>query len=218
MMRRLLLVRHGETTWNTTGRYQGQTDVPLNDVGRQQAAAIAERLAAETIDAIYASDLIRAYETAQAIAKPHKLNVQADPRLREFSFGEWHGLTYAQMTARFPEQVAWWNADRLHRAPPGGETLAQVAVRLQAALDDIPHNHPDQTVLLVAHGGPIRVLLCLLLNKSPREFWQFDVGNTALTEFVFHDIGPRLTRFNDTHHLRMQEAGGKRHKDRRQCL
>ena len=201
-MQRLLLVRHGETTWNASRRYQGHADVPLNEVGRMQARAVAQRLATEHLDAIYSSDLARAWETAEAIALHHKLPVHADPRLREMSFGEWQGMTYAEMEERFPEQVAWWDADRLNRAAPGGETLAQVTARLQSVLDDACHNHPHQTVLFVAHGGPIRLLLCLLLNKSPSEFWQFEVSNTSLSEIVWRPAGPRLYLWNDTHHLR----------------
>lgn len=198
---RLLLVRHGETAWNAEGRYQGQTDVPLSAVGLQQAEAIAGRLATTPLDAIYASDLSRAAETAQAIARPHTLAVRCDPRWREMSFGEWHGLTYPQMEATAPETVAWWNADRVNRAPPGGETLVQLAARVQAGLDDIRRAHPDQTVLVASHGGAIRALLCLLLRKSLGDYWQFALGNTSLTEVEFHHLGAVLNRLNDMQHL-----------------
>jgi alpha-ribazole phosphatase len=209
MMRRLLLVRHGETMWNADRRYQGQMDVPLSDVGRQQAVAIARRLMPESIDVIYASDLTRAYETAQIIAAPHRLGAQPEPRLREMSFGEWEGLPYAQMAKRFPDQVAWWNADRLTHAPPGGETLAQLAARVQAVLDDATRAHTDQTVLMVSHMSPLKMMICLLLGKSPRDIWQFGMDNTALSEFVAYDLGLRLNLLNDTRHLRKQDAKGR---------
>ncbi|MBN1876107.1 MAG: alpha-ribazole phosphatase [Anaerolineae bacterium] len=198
---RLLLVRHGETDWNTTRQYQGQADVPLNALGRQQAVALASRLASESIDIIYASDLSRAWETAQIIAMPHKLPVHSDPRLRELSFGEWQGLTYFEMVEQAPDWVAAWNADRLHRAAPGGETLTQLATRVQGVLDDVLRKHPGQTVLLVAHGGSLKMLLCLLLQKSPREFWQFQMGNTALSIVQYRELGPVIYALNDTHHL-----------------
>ncbi len=206
MSLRLWLVRHGETEWNAEGRYQGQTDVPLSEVGLRQAEAVAARLAAAPLDAIYVSDLSRAAETGRAIARPHGLDVRLDPRWRELSFGEWHGLTYAQMEAQAPETVAWWNADRVHRAPPGGETMAELAARVQAALDDICRDHSDGTVLVAAHGGPIRVLLCLLLGKSPGDHWQFGMGNTSLTEIEFHRMGPVLRRLNDMQHLQVLSA------------
>lgn len=198
---RLFLVRHGETIWNAAGRYQGHADVPLSEVGRAQAAALARRLAGESLDVIYTSDLSRAHDTAKVIAAQHNLPVHRDPRLREMSFGEWEGLTFAQMEARFPDQVTWWNADRLNRAPPGGETLGDGAAHVQAVLDDVLRRHQDQTVVLVAHGGPLKLLLCLLLNKSPREFWQFHMDNTALSEIEWQRLGPRIRQLNDTHHL-----------------
>jgi alpha-ribazole phosphatase len=201
MSLRLFLVRHGETAWNAEGRFQGQTDVPLSAVGLAQAEAIAARLATTPLDAIYASDLSRAAETAQAIARPHALAVRCDPRWREMSFGEWHGLTYPQMEAAFPETVAWWNADRVHRAAPGGETLTQLAARVQAGLDDVRRDHSAQTVLIASHGGAIRALLCVLLHKSLSEYWQFALGNTSLTEVEFQRMGPVLNRLNDMQHL-----------------
>ncbi len=200
-MRRLLLVRHGETTWNVTRRYQGQSDVPLNVTGKQQATAIAEWLASFPIDIIYASDLSRAWETAQVIATHHDVPLHPDPKLREMSFGEWQGLTYEEMISRFPDQMAWWNEDRMRRAAPGGETLTQVAERVQAVLDNLMRQHPEHTVLLVAHGGVLKILLCLLLNKSPSEYWQFKMDNVALTEIDWHPLGPRIVKLNDTQHL-----------------
>ncbi len=198
---RLFLVRHGETIWNAAGRYQGHMDVPLSAVGDAQAEALARRLAREHLDVIYTSDLSRAHSTARAIAAPHNLPVFPDPRLREMSFGEWEGMTFAQMEAEFPDQVAWWNSDRLNHAPPGGETLGDGAVRMQAVLDDVIRQHQDQTVLLVSHGGAIKLMLCLLLNKPWRELWQFAMDNTALSEIEWQKLGPRIRRLNDTHHL-----------------
>ncbi|MBN2002341.1 MAG: alpha-ribazole phosphatase [Anaerolineae bacterium] len=201
MKLRLFLVRHGETIWNAAGRYQGHVDVPLSEVGRAQAEALARRLAGEHLDAIYASDLSRAHETAKAIAAQHDLPVSLDLRLREMSFGKWEGMTFAQMEDEFPDEVAWWNADRLNRAPPGGETLGDGTARIQSVLDDVVRRHQDQTVVLVAHGGPLKLLLCLLLNKPPREFWQFRMDNTALSEIEWYHLGPRIRRLNDTYHL-----------------
>ncbi len=201
MKLRLFLVRHGETIWNATGRYQGHADVPLSEAGYAQAAALARHLAEEHLDVIYTSDLSRAHATAKAIAAPHNLPLRLDPRLREMSFGEWEGMTFAQMEAEFPDQVSWWNADRLNRAPPGGETLGDGAAHVQSMLEDVLRQHQDQTVVLVAHGGTLRLLLCLLLNKPPREFWQFHMDNTALSEIEWGRLGPRIRRLNDTHHL-----------------
>jgi len=198
---RLLLVRHGETAWNATGRFQGQMDTDLNGAGQRQAVAVAERLASEEIHAIYASDLRRAHDTAVAIAARHPVAVQADPRLREIDFGAWQGLTYAQMQEQDPEGLAAWNADRENRCPPGGESLSQVAQRLSLLLDEIRLQHVDQTVVLVSHGGTVRLVLCHLLGHPLSAYWQFEVDNTAIAEIELQDRGPVLIRWNDTHHL-----------------
>ena len=123
-MVRILLIRHAATAWTAQGRFQGQTDVPLSPHGRRQVAALAQRLRAETLHTLYASDLQRAWETAQAIATWHALQVHAEPRLREMAFGCWEGLAYDEIQRQDAERLTTWERDQLHSAPPGGETLA----------------------------------------------------------------------------------------------
>jgi probable phosphoglycerate mutase len=147
----LLLCRHGETDWNRDRRLQGQTDVPLNDRGRAQAAALARELAGEPIDAVYSSDLARAYETARAVAEPHGLEVVRLRALRERDFGSWEGLTDAEIRQRFP--------DARDRPWGDGETREQLAERVLAVLDELAERHPGGRVVVVAHGGPINALL-----------------------------------------------------------
>ncbi|MGC9520831.1 MAG: alpha-ribazole phosphatase [Anaerolineae bacterium] len=200
-MFRLLLVRHGETTWNASGRYQGQRDIPLNEAGRAQAVAVARRLASVALQAIYTSDLGRAAETARVIAQPHGLEVHEDVRLRELNFGVWQGLTYQQIAAQDPKRLARWNTDRANRAPPEGESLAQMAARLRALLDEVKAQHPNDTVALISHGGTIRVILCLLLDHPLSAYWQFEVDNTAVAEIEWRSLGPVVVRWNDAHHL-----------------
>ena len=200
-MLRILLVRHGETALNATGRFQGQMDTDLNGAGQRQAIALAEGLASEEIHAIYASDLRRAHDTAAAIAAHHPVAVQVEPRLREIDFGAWQGLTYAQMHEQDPEGLAAWNADRENRSPPGGESLSQVANRLISLLDEIRLRNADQTVVLVSHGGTVRLVLCLLIGHPLSAYWHFEVDNTAIAEIELQDRGPVLIRWNDTHHL-----------------
>ncbi|MGC9348847.1 MAG: alpha-ribazole phosphatase [Anaerolineae bacterium] len=200
-MLRLLLVRHGETAWNASRRYQGQMDVPLNEVGRRQAAAVADRLTAEPVQAIYASDLDRAWETALVIARPHGLTAISDPRLRELDFGDWQGLTYAQIAEQAPEALAVWNEDRVGRKPPGGESLGMMAERAGEVIEEIQSAHDDGTVVLVSHGGTIRIILCLLLEHPLAAYWQFEVDNTAVSEIEWRRLGPVVVRWNDAHHL-----------------
>jgi broad specificity phosphatase PhoE len=146
-----LLVRHGETDWNFERRVQGHADRPLNDTGRAQARQLADELAGEAIDAVYSSDLVRAHETARIVAERLGLEVIAMPDLREKHFGTWEGLTDREILARFPE------AQRGHWGD--GETTAEVSRRVLGALRRIAETHPDGRVLIVAHGGPLRVAL-----------------------------------------------------------
>lgn len=200
-MIRLILVRHGETAWNAEKRYQGQTDVPLNETGQQQAAALGQRLAEEEIHAIYASDLQRAWETATVVAEPHGLPAHSEPRLREIDFGVWDGLTHAEIEQRYPQALAAWRANPLSVAPPEGENMGQVATRVRAALEDIASAHQEQTVLLAAHGGTLQVLLCLTLGLAPRARWQFRTSVASLSELRLYEDGAVLTRLNDSSHL-----------------
>jgi len=179
-MTQLFLVRHGETDWNVTQRFQGQSDVPLNENGHQQAAAIAQRLAAEQIHAIYASDLSRAWDTASAIASHHEIDIAAEPRLREGSFGQWEGATYDELQQRHPEAVKAWHEDLGSFAPPDGETLHQLAARVASFYEHIQTKPQDETVLLVAHGGSLQILICHLLEIPIEKFGmvQFELNST----------------------------------------
>jgi alpha-ribazole phosphatase len=200
-MVRLLLIRHAATAWTAQGRFQGQTDIPLSAHGWRQVTALVQRLRAETLHMLYASDLQRAWETARAIAAPHVLHVHAEPRLREMAFGRWEGLTYAEMQEQDAQSLAAWECDQLHSAPPGGETLLHMTQRVKAAYVDILAAGQDQTVGLVAHGGPLQLLLCLALGLSPQAYWQFAVSPASLSELCVYEQGAILTRLNDTHHL-----------------
>ena len=139
-MTTLLLVRHGETDWNAEGRLQGHTDRPLNDYGRRQAQALADRLAGEDIDAVYASDLSRARETAEILAAKHGLTVVVDPDLREKNWGNWEGLT---------------SDERLH-VEFEGETSEAHRDRILTAMERIVERHPEGRIVVVTHGGSLR--------------------------------------------------------------
>ena len=199
-MIKLLLVRHGETTWNAEHRYIGRTDLPLSGEGRRQARALADRLASEPISAVYTSDLRRALETAAVIASAHGLPVRSDPRLREMDFGLWEGLSAAEVERHYAAELAAWRAG-LGLAPPGGETLTAVAARVQAVLDEIAERHRLHTVAIVAHGGTLQMVLFLSLGIPPRGGWVFHMYNASLSEVRLDRDGAALIRLNDTHHL-----------------
>jgi broad specificity phosphatase PhoE len=199
-MMHLLLVRHGETDWNIQRRYQGKKDVPLNDAGRRQAALIAPRLARYTIDAAYASDLRRAWETAAIISGALGIEVKPEPRLHEIGFGVIEGLTFDQAQARYPGVIpAWLSGEDV--APVGGESRHDFAARVEAFLDELKQAHRDETVLLVTHGGPIRQILRLALHLPPEGQWYFQIDNASVSELSLYDERPVIVRLNDTYHL-----------------
>ena len=154
----LLLVRHGETDWNRDGRWQGQSDTQLNEVGRAQAAQVAEEL--DGIDVAYSSDLARARETAAILVGGLGLDVRVDERLRERGFGAWEGKTTPEIEAEFADAHARWAAGEGPGADDA-EAFADFAGRVAGFLEDVLARHPDETVLVVAHGGSIRVIHAL---------------------------------------------------------
>ena len=199
----LLLIRHGQTNWNLEQRFQGQSDIPLNETGRKQAAALADRLSAKQFDAIYSSDLQRAAETAAIILQMSGFNpdLHPDSRLREVNFGDWEGLTYDEIRAKHPDPLAAWEADIFKNAPPNGETLEGLAVRVQSMLDELREKHEDQNILIVAHGGVLQTLICLAFKLPPTMYWQFHLSTASLSELAFYPAGAILNSLNDTSHL-----------------
>lgn len=177
---RLLLVRHGESTWNREQRLQGQRDPGLSPCGRRQAERLARRLASEPIAAAYASDLRRAWETARIALAGRAIPLVLLPALREVNLGLWEGLTVAEVQERFPEMWARRRADPAGYAVPGGETLAQVQARAVRAVETIARAHPGQTVLIVTHGMVLRTLLCRWQGWPLAAVWDLPVANGVL--------------------------------------
>ena len=171
-MTEIWIVRHGQTDWNVEGRYQGQADRPLNAVGLAQAQQAAEQLRGRDFAAIYSSDLQRARVTAEIIAGQLGLPVQVDRRLREVNQGEWEGMLTADIEQRYADEWAERRTDRLHAAPPGGESLAQVAARVLEGVSDIAQRHPEQRILIVSHGLALSVVLCAAAGAPLTEAFQ----------------------------------------------
>ncbi len=156
------LARHGQSDWNAEARWQGHADRPLTELGRRQATELANRLAAVPLDSVYSSDLRRAQETATAVAAPRGLSVRALPELREIDVGSWSGLTRAEAEERFPEAFRRW-ADGGH-GWEDGETYEGMTSRVLDAILRIAAEHPDGSVLVVSHGGPIRAVHAVALG------------------------------------------------------
>lgn len=159
-MTKLCLVRHGQTDWNLEGRYQGQSDIPLNENGRAQARTLALQLQGQPFGAVYTSDLERARETAGIIAAPLRLPITTDIRLREINQGEWEGRLVEIIKARYADLWQQRSVDPASVRPPGGETVGEVAARVHAALDDIACIQPNASVLIVSHGLALATAIC----------------------------------------------------------
>lgn len=176
-MSELWLVRHGQTDWNSEKRYQGQTDIPLNDTGLAQAFELGKQLAGIRFNAVYSSDLQRARQTAIILAghlgSPH----YEDARLREAHFGNWEGECYPEIRERYPEIWVRRKLDPNEPVAPGGETLPQVVERMSRVADDIVTSFPGGRVLVVAHGLSLAVLLCKQQGKPLNEAYHFILDN-----------------------------------------
>lgn len=190
--RRVVLLRHGQTAWNAGRRFQGQSDIPLNATGVRQAAAAAEMLDGQALDAVMTSDLRRARDTAAPLAARLGLTVDVDPRLRETDLGRWEGLTHSEVRSSFPEEWADWLAGRLERRG-GGESRGEVGVRMRAALDDAP----GDAVVLVTHGAAARTLVVSLLALTA-DVWRTlaPLENGHWADLSQHPRGWRLDRYN----------------------
>jgi len=201
---RIIAVRHGETDWNVDTRIQGQLDIALNEKGRWQAQRVAQALAEETLDAVYSSDLSRAYATAQAIALAQAepaLAVQTHTGLRERGFGTFEGHTYAAIEAQWPEESRLWRIREPDFAPVGGESPLQVMARVGQAVNEIALQHPGEQIVLVAHGGVLDMLYRLATQQSVSAPRTWELGNTAINRLLWTPEAMTLVGWSDTRHL-----------------
>jgi glucosyl-3-phosphoglycerate phosphatase len=172
--RTLVLLRHGETDWNLTGRAQGHADVPLNATGHAQARAVARVLAGFEPARLWSSDLVRAVQTAEQVSSATGLPIEKDARLREYDVGERSGLSLAEFAAEFPEEHASWLDDSERRLVPGEETTDQVRDRILPALREyVAALEPGQTGIAVLHGACLKVGLMALLG------WPWELGRSV---------------------------------------
>jgi broad specificity phosphatase PhoE len=199
---RLLLVRHGATTATEEGRFSGETGVELSDQGRSQAAKLGQRLAPQSIAAIYSSPLSRALETARIIADHCHVAPVTRDALREISHGRWEGLTREEVEAQFGQEYAAWDADPFTFAPSGGESGVAVLARALPALRDLVTRHPGEQVVIVSHKATLRLMLSSLLGFDARGYRdRLDQSPACLNVVDFKDpVRARLMLFNDTSH------------------
>ena len=203
---RIIAIRHGETAWNVDTRIQGQLDIPLNTVGRWQASRVAQALAQESIQAIYASDLLRAWETAGAIAEATGLPLQAHEGLRERGFGDFQGKTFAEIEALWPEQSRQWRARHPEWAPPGGESLTALRARIVETASELAARHLGQQIVLVAHGGVMDVLYRAATGQPEQAPRSWQLGNAAINRLLWTPEGFTVVGWSDTRHLENDPA------------
>ena len=203
---RIIAIRHGETAWNVDTRIQGQLDIPLNTVGRWQASRVAQALAEESIQAIYASDLLRAWETAGAIAQATGLPLQAHEGLRERGFGDFQGKTFAEIEALWPEQSRQWRARHPEWAPPGGESLIALRARIVEAASELAARHLGEQIVLVAHGGVMDVLYRAATGQPEQAPRSWQLGNAAINRLLWTHEGFTVVGWSDTRHLENDPA------------
>ena len=198
---RITAIRHGETAWNADTRIQGHLDIPLNSAGRRQAERLALALSDQPITAIYASDLARARETAQYVARALGKEVIEEKGLRERAFGEFEGRTFAEIEIQLPEQSLRWRKRDPEFAPAGGESLLALRKRVLNAAERLAAKHPGELIAMVGHGGVMDVLYRAATKLDLQAPRSWALGNAAINRLLWTPEGFTLVGWADTNHL-----------------
>ena len=206
-MTSVYLVRHGQTAWNKEEVFRGRTDLPLNDEGLREAELAGGYFKGLEMDAIYSSPLLRAWQTAQKIARDHPLNVQALDGLIDMSFGGWEGRSLKEVKEKDERGYRQWREEPHLFKPPDGETLDEVRFRAMAALEAVIHKHFEKTLVLVSHRVINKVLICSILGLDNTHFWQIRQDTTAINLIQHRNGKYVLSLMNETCHLKSLQAG-----------
>lgn len=201
----IILVRHGETEYNRVDVFRGRVDLPLNERGRVQADAAADYLSTHGFEAFYSSPLLRAMQTAQAIAKLHGGEVHPLESFIDVDYGEWSGKSIDEIRDSWPREFAAWAKDPEIAVFPGGEAVREVRERLKEGLDRLAREH-EGTVLLVGHKLINRILICIVLGLPTAGIWRVGQSNAAISFISHGNRGWVLERLNDTSHLHGLES------------
>ena len=212
---RWLIVRHAQTLWNAAGRVQGQTDIPLSEVGLRQAQLLASYLESWDVDAAYSSDLSRTVETARRVLDARDVPLYTTPELREFGYGRWEGKTHPEIQEADPDLYAEFRQRREDFAPPGGESLRDVVDRIDMFVSRVKQDQVEgKTLLVVGHGGALRVLITRLLDLPASASWGFLMESAGLSVVDSHSQRSTLRLLNDTSFL-PEELGPRLRDERR---
>ena len=199
---RLILVRHGESEWNRTGRYQGQEDAPLSGLGLQQAQALANRLRNEKIDAIYASPLQRARKTAEAISQFHPNTPFVEDRaLFEIHHGAWQGLLASEVRERYPDLLEEWRTYPTRCQMPGGESFSNILKRTLNFRERVCSQHSEGSVLISTHDVVIKILIADALGMHMDRINRIWVTNASISVVEYTDELPFLVSLSEACHL-----------------
>lgn len=205
-MTKLIFIRHGQTEWNVLGRYQGQTDVDLSPLGVEQAQKLAANFPVDKIEAVYASDLKRAMATAKCVADRFRLPVTPCKSLRELNFGDWEGLTYDEIVAKWPEALSNFFQHPDILKIPHGESFPELRARALACVEKIVAKHPEETVAVVAHGAILRTILTAALHMDLKYVWTIRQFNTAVNIVTYTESGTTVELINGTGHLKYAQG------------
>ena len=205
-MTKIIFVRHGQTEWNVLGRYQGQTDIALSPLGIGQAEKLAAHFPVDKVEAVYSSDLVRAMTTARCVADLFGLTVEPRPELRELNFGDWEGLTYDEIVAKWPDALNnfFQHPDVLEI--PHGESFPKLRERALDAVEKIVACHPNQTVAVFAHGAILRTILTAALHMDLKYVWTIRQFNTAVNIVTYTEHGTTVELLNGTGHLKYAQG------------
>lgn len=206
-MTEIIIIRHGETEWNIMGRFQGHSDIPLSPEGRRQAELLGQNLAIDAVDKIYASDLIRAVETAQPLAARFGLVVERDAALRELNFGAWEGRYFSEINEETPDMMKMFYRDPESIDIRGIENFQEFRRRVAGRVRAIAAENKGKRVVLISHGASIRILFTDILSMPIRAIWHVSQFNTAVNRIRFEDDGfATITLMNDVAHLTVRGA------------
>lgn len=198
----VILVRHGQTSYNLTNRYQGHVDIPLNENGIKQAKLLAKSLKDYPIDVFISSPLKRAYVTTEIVAKAHdKKIVYTDDRLREIDFGDWSGEFIADLQKNYPEDFELWQERPWLMTFPNGENLRDLQYRGRDALEDIVAKYPGKTIFIGAHSFINSMIICSVLGLDPQHFQQIKQDNTCVNVFRYKDGVWQIVLLNSVAHF-----------------
>ncbi len=202
-MTRIFLVRHGQTAWNVGEIFRGRADVPLDETGLKEADLAGEALKDETIHAIYSSPLKRSVQTAEGIAKCQNLPVQTLEAIIDISYGEWEGKENAEVKQKYPDLYKLWLTEPHKVRFPGGETLDEVRTRTMSAIEKLVKKHQDESIVLVAHRVPNKVISCAVLGLDNSHFWRIKQDTASTNLFIYDNDQWIIAYLNNTFYLKV---------------